>query len=162
MNRAGRLIRAYPLTIIALLGGLVGLVRFPRWLADDAFILFRYADNLARTGQLTFNPGHTPVEGYTGILYPLLLAGGRLLGISPEVAGPWLTLLATLGSALLLVLILNLLKAGEWLRGIVLLLFFSYPLIYLPFYGCLSASRVAAKLGWPCHACCWDWLARKA
>ncbi len=31
-------------------------------------------------GELTWNAGERPVEGYTGILYPLLLAGGLKIG----------------------------------------------------------------------------------
>ncbi|NLH49527.1 MAG: hypothetical protein GX444_13150 [Myxococcales bacterium] len=131
LSAAGRFLRTYPLTIVAFAGGIAGLAWFPRWLADDAFILFRYADNLARHGQLTFNPGQTPVEGYTGILYPLLLAALRLPGIPADVAGPWLLPLSTLGGALFLVWIFNLLTAGEIVRGGCVLLYFSYPLIYL-------------------------------
>ncbi|MGD1048590.1 MAG: hypothetical protein ABR899_07560, partial [Candidatus Krumholzibacteriaceae bacterium] len=38
----------------------------PRWVVDDSFILFRYADNLANHGELNWNLGEKPVEGYTG------------------------------------------------------------------------------------------------
>ncbi|MBW2731842.1 MAG: hypothetical protein JRH20_05570 [Deltaproteobacteria bacterium] len=42
------------------------------WLVDDSFISFRYATNLAKGAGLTWNPG-TPVEGYTNLLWVLLL-----------------------------------------------------------------------------------------
>jgi len=42
------------------------------WLVDDAFISFRYARNLAHGLGLTWNPG-VPVEGYTNLLWVLLL-----------------------------------------------------------------------------------------
>src|SRR3954465_2857630 len=42
-------------------------LRFPRATVDDAFITYRYAENLARHGELTFNVGGNPVEGYTGV-----------------------------------------------------------------------------------------------
>jgi len=50
---------------------------------DDAFITFRYAANLAEHGEFTYNVGEDPVEGYTGVLFPLTLAGLIRLGIDP-------------------------------------------------------------------------------
>jgi arabinofuranosyltransferase len=49
---------------------------------DDAYISFRYARNLALTGELVFNPGER-VEGFTNFLWTVLLAGGIKLGIGP-------------------------------------------------------------------------------
>ncbi|MDO8594170.1 MAG: hypothetical protein Q7R93_01505 [bacterium] len=57
-------------------------VVFPFWTVDDAFITFRYATHLADHGELTWNIGETPpVEGYTGIALPVILAGARTLGL---------------------------------------------------------------------------------
>ncbi|RKX21336.1 MAG: hypothetical protein DRP51_04400, partial [Candidatus Zixiibacteriota bacterium] len=36
---------------------------------DDAFITFRYAENLADGYGLVFNPGGEPVEGYSNFLW---------------------------------------------------------------------------------------------
>ncbi|WP_145185925.1 hypothetical protein [Planctomycetes bacterium Pla163] len=45
------------------------------WVGDDAYIAFRYARNLAAGEGLRFNPGtHTPVEGYTQLLWVLVVA----------------------------------------------------------------------------------------
>jgi len=66
-----------------------------RFLADDAFISFRYARNLARGAGLVFNPGEAPVEGYTNFLWVLMLAGMDRLGLPPERAAQALSLLAT-------------------------------------------------------------------
>ncbi len=52
---------------------------------DDAFISFRYADNLVRHGELTYNPGER-VEGYTNFLWTLMIAGVMALGGDPV---PW-------------------------------------------------------------------------
>jgi hypothetical protein len=41
--------------------------------SDDAYIAYRYAQNLARGAGLVFNPGER-VEGYSNLLYVLLLA----------------------------------------------------------------------------------------
>jgi hypothetical protein len=53
-----------------------------RWLGDDAFISFHYADNLARGLGLVFNPGER-IEGYTNFLWTLLIALGIKLGLDP-------------------------------------------------------------------------------
>jgi len=43
---------------------------------DDTFISMRYADNLARHGEIVWNPGETAkVEGYSNLLWVLLLSG---------------------------------------------------------------------------------------
>ena len=52
------------------------------WLGDDAYISFRYADNLVRGNGLVFNPGER-VEGYTNFLFTLLLAGAIRGGLDP-------------------------------------------------------------------------------
>ncbi len=57
---------------------------FPRWTVDDAYIVFRYAKHLVEHGQLTWTVGADPVEGYTGVALPLLVAAGMRLGIAPE------------------------------------------------------------------------------
>lgn len=56
-----------------------------RFLTDDAFISFRYARNLADGYGLVFNPGFERVEGYTNLLWVLILAGlDRALGWAPH------------------------------------------------------------------------------
>ncbi len=53
---------------------------------DDAFISFRYARNLVEGQGLVFNPGEY-IEGYTNLLWTLLVAAGMALGVSaPMVA----------------------------------------------------------------------------
>ncbi len=51
-----------------------------RWVLDDAFIYFRYAENFAQTGQLVFNVGEY-VEGFTSPAWMVLLATTRALGL---------------------------------------------------------------------------------
>ena len=72
------------------------------FVTDDAFISFVYSKNLARHGQLVFNLGEHPVEGYTNFLWTLLLALLLKLGLLPEVTSRVLGTafaLATLGTA---------------------------------------------------------------
>lgn len=53
-----------------------------RFVQDDAFISFRYAENLCNGLGLTFNVGEY-VEGYTNFLWTLLIAAGLKTGIGP-------------------------------------------------------------------------------
>lgn len=53
------------------------------FISDDAFISFRYAQNLAEGFGLVWNPGER-VEGYTNFLWVLIMSLGMLIGISPE------------------------------------------------------------------------------
>jgi hypothetical protein len=60
---------------------------------DDAFIGFRYADNLVRGHGLVFNPGER-VEGYTNFLWVLLMAPFLALSIDPVAAAKTLGFIA--------------------------------------------------------------------
>jgi len=53
---------------------------------DDAYIAYRYADNLVSGLGLVYNPGDR-VEGITNLLWALLVAGGVALGVPAGVAG---------------------------------------------------------------------------
>lgn len=71
------------------------------WLADDSFISFRYAEQLVRGHGLVYNVGER-VEGYTNLLWTLLVAAALRLGIPPETSAPalgmagWLALVGLL------------------------------------------------------------------
>lgn len=82
--------RVSDLGILAFLG-LVGSTLFllaryyPAY--DDAYITFRYAENLAHGFGFTFNPGDPPVQGTTTPLFTILLAVAASLRMSvPETA----------------------------------------------------------------------------
>jgi hypothetical protein len=68
-----------------------------RGLIDDAFISFRYARNLVDGHGLVFNPGER-VEGYTNLLWVLVLAVGMRLGGDPAVWSQVLGVAAGLGT----------------------------------------------------------------
>ncbi len=77
---------------LALLGWLTSLAWF---LCDDAFISFRYVRNLLEGHGLVFNPGEY-VEGYSNFLWVLELAAiWGILGVRPEQAAPWLSVVCT-------------------------------------------------------------------
>ena len=50
------------------------------WIVDDAGISFAYAENLAGGRGLVLHPAHRAEEGYSNLLWVLLLAVARLLG----------------------------------------------------------------------------------
>ena len=80
---------------LVLLGWLTSVAWF---ITDDAFISFRYARNLLEGHGLVFNPGEY-VEGYTNFLWVLELAAiWGLLGIRPEDAAQWLSVIYTAGT----------------------------------------------------------------
>ena len=77
---------------LALLAWLTSIAWF---LTDDAFISFRYTQNLLEGHGLVFNPGER-IEGYTNFLWILELAAlWGLFGIRPEHAANWLSVAYT-------------------------------------------------------------------
>lgn len=71
---------------VVMVGGLVhmGLYLLP---FEDAYISFRYAENLGNGHGFVFNPGGPPVEGFTSFGWVVLLALVHLLGgVVPDAA----------------------------------------------------------------------------
>ncbi len=60
-------------------------VRLVQFFCDDAYISFRYAQNLAEGNGPVYNPGER-VEGYTNFLWVVLLSAGLRAGASAEAA----------------------------------------------------------------------------
>lgn len=67
---------------------------------DDAYISFRYAANLAAGRGLVFNPGER-VEGYTNLLWTVLMAACIRLGLPPAPVALAFGALCALGTLLL-------------------------------------------------------------
>ncbi len=85
---------------------------------DDAFISYRYARNWVEGNGLVFNPGEY-VEGYTNLLWTLLVAGGLAIGLEAETAGHLLGLMSGL-AALYFTFVLarsTLPRAFAWMAG---------------------------------------------
>ena len=70
----------FPLTLLIL----ALLAWYHRWMADDAFISFRYAENFVRGFGLVWNHGEH-VEGYTNFLWTIMISGVIALGGNPAV-----------------------------------------------------------------------------
>src|SRR5262245_59492914 len=114
---------AIPAAIMVLAAGWMA------WLAvyqvDDAFIVYRYAANLAHGQGFVFNPGER-VEGVTCFLWTLFLAPFAAAGLPLPRVTPWLTAIAGLLIAGLLPGVAARLRraaaadAGDWLGAAVL------------------------------------------
>ena len=85
--------------LLCLLPLAVGALALADVTLDDAYISYRYAENLAAGVGLVFNPGER-VEGFSNPLWVLLLAVLTLLGISAPVGGKLLGTLAAVGALL--------------------------------------------------------------
>jgi hypothetical protein len=103
------------------------------FLIDDAYISFHYARNLVEGAGLVLNPAER-VEGYSNLLWVLLLAAGMKCGVAPET----LSRLVGLGAGLALL---------EVTRRLALRLLPDEPLsrwLALLSVSMLAASRTAA------------------
>lgn len=67
---------------------IVGCLYVYNFYIDDAFISLRYAKNLVTHGQLTYNLGEQPVEGYTNFLLVLIEALFIKLGVQDVINIP--------------------------------------------------------------------------
>jgi arabinofuranosyltransferase len=101
--------RYYPFVLAAAV--LVPHARLFDFLTDDAYISFRYARNLALSGELVFNLGER-VEGYTNFLWTVLLAAGIKLGLGPVMLARFLGVAFAIGT-LAVVVRMSLRLAGE-------------------------------------------------
>lgn len=121
----------------------------PRWLVDDAYILFRYAENLAEHGELTWNPGEDPVEGYTGVALVWLLAAGIKLGISPIALTHMVGILSYFLGGALLALVLGGVNLGS---AVALCLYFTAPFYHIHAWSGLETTMFTAALLLPIYA----------
>jgi hypothetical protein len=72
---------AWGVVVAALIYGVTQAILL-HWTADDAFISFRYAENLVEGHGLVYNVGES-VEGYTNFLWTMLVALGMGVGCDP-------------------------------------------------------------------------------
>jgi hypothetical protein len=81
---------------VSLAAFLVLAARFIDYTVDDAFISFRYAQNLVDGNGLVFNPGER-IEGYTNFLWVVLIAPFLALSVDAELISRILGLLCGAG-----------------------------------------------------------------
>jgi arabinofuranosyltransferase len=131
------------ISAIALVFAIQTIATFPRWVVDDAFITFRYAENLATKGELNWNVGENPTEGYTGIALPLVLSLAIKLGISPITGTHVIGIFSYFCGGLLLLLILRGFNLGS---SIALLLYFTQPHLFAHAWSGLETMMFLASL----------------
>jgi arabinofuranosyltransferase len=81
---------------------------------DDGFIFHRYALQLAGGHGPLWNPGETPVEGFSSPLWLGILGLAASLGYTPPEAARWLGLLAALAAMLGTIALARQLGASRW------------------------------------------------
>ena len=122
------------------------LIVFPKWTVDDAFITYRYAANLADEGELNWNVGDDPVEGYTGVLLPVVLAGGMKIGAPPLELSKAIGIASLFISALALWLILRALRIAEPIPALAVLFYLNAPLMFTHAYSGLETVLFNAAI----------------
>lgn len=85
------------ISLLALVPFVLLSMPFMPWIPDDAYISFEYSKNLADGDGLVFNAGER-VEGFSNLLWTLLLAAAAFLGLEIETAAPVLSYLFALGA----------------------------------------------------------------
>jgi arabinofuranosyltransferase len=104
----------------------------PWWTVDDAFISYRYGRNFLEAGEMTWNLGEElPVEGYTGILLPLLAAAFLGLGLPLLTTIKVLGVLSVVSILFLADRIMKRLGTAQAWRSMALLSLAATPLLYM-------------------------------
>lgn len=106
-----------PVVLVLAVGLLIlGAGRWWPRTVDDAFITFRYSDNLVGGSGAVFNPGER-VEGYSSPSWMLLMAGAIGLGADPVPAAKWFGLLASVACVVLVYADLRRIDPSGWVAG---------------------------------------------
>lgn len=90
---------------------------------DDSYISYRYAQNLADGHGLTFNPGIEPVEGYSNLLWILILAVFSKMGFELHVVAQYVGAFIGMLGVVLFWIILRTRELSFAFRGILLVAF---------------------------------------
>lgn len=106
------------------------LVIFPKWTVDDAYIYYRYADNFANHGELNWNVGQPPVEGYTGVALAIVLSAFIKAGFSPVTMSHVIGIASYFLGWLMLFLILRKFKVGTIGVAVGLSLYSTIPILF--------------------------------
>lgn len=117
---------------------------------DDAFITFRYLDNWLAGHGLVFNPGGERVEGYSNLLWLLLIAPFRVLGGAPERIALVLSLLSLVVLSVSLYVIAYRMTGSARAGAFAALLPAAYPAISYHAAGGLETVFFAALLAAAC------------
>lgn len=108
---------------------------------DDAYITYHYAENLVKSGQLVWNIGEAPIEGYSTILLVLIQAVYYLLGIDLNIGTKILGILCAHLTLILLSMTSKELFEGQGYFYLPALL-----LAFMPPFGIHSVSGMETSL----------------
>jgi len=136
----------YLLVVLGLVYAIYMLITFPRWTVDDAYISFRYAYNLVKHGELNWNVGYDPVEGYTGVMLPLLVAPVIAFGGDPASASQIIGLVAFGAGAVLVWFILGRMEVPAAVRSVAQALFLVTPAFYTHVFAGLETMLFSALI----------------
>ncbi|RKX41856.1 MAG: hypothetical protein DRP27_10210, partial [Thermotogae bacterium] len=89
---------------------------------DDAFITYRYSENLANTGEISWNPGDREF-GFSSLAWVLVNALAIKFGLSLPMAAKLLSLISTL----LVAWIIHKKVKGELAKGLLASVFLLFP-----------------------------------
>jgi hypothetical protein len=103
------------------------LYNFRGYIVDDSFITYRYSRNLAGGLGLSWNPGESPVEGYSNFLWMLVSSVALRVGLDPVVTSRVLGGLATAASAFALYALARGLGGSPARSALPVLLFAAIP-----------------------------------
>ncbi len=127
-----------------------GVSRSPRYAYDDAYITYRYAENLRRGLGLVYNPGEW-VLGTTTPLFALILGALGLLSPNLETLGHWLGILCWIVAAWAAIALLW--EAGRPWAALAAGLLIAFEPSCLPSLGMETHLVIALML-----AVAWVWL----
>lgn len=133
----------YIILLVILLLSSLALLLMPFWTVDDAFIAYRYGKNLVETGELTWNPGDPAVEGYTGVLLPLLSA---LLHLFTDNIVPFIrfiSLYCLFGSAILMYRLGRIFDLTKVQSSILVAFFCLSPMVFVHVFSGLETMIFA-------------------
>jgi len=138
------------------------LAMFPKWHMDDAYISFRYAAHFAAHAGLTFNPGVTPpVEGYTGVLWTVLMGEIIRAGFSPLKASHGIGVAAFFGALTLLAYLLQRMRFTRLTIAACLMIYATAPIFYVHALSGLETSLYVFIVT-ACFFAFWEILQRPA
>jgi hypothetical protein len=126
----GRLARVglYGDAVVLLIGGYLAW-RFQVEPVDDAYIVYRYVARLLQGRGLTFNDGEY-VEGFTSLLWVLLVSLGSVSGVAPDVVAGVLVWASIGFTFVLMAWLLRILNVPDVVQPLVLLILVTAPTFY--------------------------------
>ncbi|MBU1627906.1 hypothetical protein KKB18_11100 [bacterium] len=126
------------LALVVISRGILSIVA-----CDDAFITFRYSENIASGKGFVYNEGER-ILGTSTPLFALLLAGLRLLGLDVVLSSHILSILFHFAISLLILLILK--DQGYYFAGMIASFCFALDKLVLTAYGMETNLYIALLL----------------